>query len=285
MQGMMGEVRAARRKMKTVWAMVTLWLVFGPPKGQAVILDSKQISIAFTNAADARAKATWAEPGQLTVSSEGLGWDGEGAASRDGWIQTRPLALGLSWRPTSAISVRAVIQPPPREFTLSNGQKSRGDAGDMYVRYSPDLKHWSSWQALQRAEPLSIGEQKTPGRYYSGTIHVPNRERNDYNQLISEYSRMDVPWKSDEEAAVKWILNREPDFFAKHIPFIGYAEFLYEGEFRGSQRIQFLKVEVSYGMGGLHSLPRDEAVYSNRDVPWRFEAGESIKAESARPGK
>jgi hypothetical protein len=246
-------------------------LIFASPKSQAVIFDSKQISIAFTNAGDAQTNATWSEPNKITVSKEGLGWDGDATGSRDGWIHTRPLALGLSWRPAYAISVRATIQPPPREFTLSNGQKSTGDAGDMYVRYSPDLKHWSSWQALQRAEPQSVEERKTPGRYYSGTIRVPYRERSEYAQLVSEYSQMDVPWKSDEEAAVQWILNRYPDFFAKHIPFIGYAEFLYEGEFRGSQRLQSLKVEISYGIGGLHSVPRDQAVYKNRDVPWRYE--------------
>jgi hypothetical protein len=90
---------------------------------------------------------------------------------------------------------------------------------------------------------------------------------------------MDVPWKSDEEAAVEWILNRDPEFFGKHIPFIGYAEFLYEGEFRGSQRIQSLKVEISYVLGGLHSPPRDEAAYKNRYVPWRYGDNSPPKSE------
>jgi hypothetical protein len=265
--------------MKTLTIFVTLWLAFGFPKSHASIEDYKQINIVFTNAVDAQTKAKWSEPDKITISKEGLGWDGDDAGSRDGWIQTKPIALGLSWRPTYAISVRAQIQPPSREFTLSNGQKSTGDAGDMYVRYSPDLKHWSSWQALQRANPQSIEEKKTPARYYSGTIRVPYRDRSEYGHLISEYSRMDVPWKSDEEAAVQWLVNRDPDFFAKHIPFIGYAEFLYEGQFRGSQRIQLLKVEISYGMGGMHSRPRDEAVYKNRDVPWRYEDSRSPKAE------
>ncbi len=265
--------------MKGITTLVALWLFFGSPKSNASINDYKQINIVFTNAADAQMKAKWSEPDKMTVSKEGLGWDGDEAGSRDGWIQTKPVALGLSWRPTYAIVVRAQIQPPPREFTLSNGQKSTGDAGDMYVRYSPDLKHWSSWQALQRGNPQSTEEKKTPARYYSGTIRVPYRERSKYSQLISDYSRMDVPWKSDEEAAVRWLVNRDPDFFAKHIPFIGYAEFLYEGEFRGSQRIELLKVEISYGMGGLHSVPKDEAVYKNRDVPWRYEDSRSPKAE------
>ena len=144
-------------------------------------------------------------------------------------------------------------------------------------------RRWSSWQALQRSEPQSIEEKMKPGRYYSGMIRVPYVERNEYSKLVSDYSRMSVPWKSDEEAAVQWILNRDPEFFSKHIPFIGYAEFLFEGGFRGGQRIQSLKAEVSYGMGGMHSPPRDDAVYKNRDVPWRYEDRKDVKAEPNAP--
>jgi len=253
------------------------------PGSYASIEGFQQIKIDFTNPGEAEIKARWSEPDKITVSKDGLGWDGDGAASRDGWIQTKPIALGFSWRPTYAISVRFAIQPPPHEFALQNGQKTTPDAGDVYVRYSPDLKHWSSWQALQRSEPQSLEEKKKPGRYYSGMTRVPYVERNEYSKLVSDYSKMDVPWKSDEEAAVQWILNRDPEFFSKHIPFIGYAEFLFEGGFRGGQRIQSLKAEVSYGMGGMHSPPRDDAVYKNRDVPWRYEDRKDVKAEPNAP--
>jgi hypothetical protein len=130
------------------------------------------------------------------------------------------------------------------------------------VRYSPDLKHWSSWQCLQRAEAQSNEEKKNPGRYYSGTIRVPCRERSEYGRLLSQYSTLDVPWKSDEEAAVRWMLERDPESFSKQIPFIGYIEFLFEGGFHGGQRIQSLRAEVSYAMGGMHCTPRDAAVYT-----------------------
>ena len=214
-----------RNRKHLLTKILAAWLVATTPIAHAVILGGNQVKIDFTNAVDAETKATWSEPEKITVSKDGLGWDGEGAASRDGWIQTKPLALGLSWRPTYAITVRTTIHPPPREFTLKNGQKDTSDAGDVYVRYSPDLKHWSSWQVLQRAEPQSIEEKRNPGRHYRGTIRVPYRERDEYSKLVYEYSRLDVPWTSDEEAAVQWILNRDPEFFAKHIPFIGYAEF------------------------------------------------------------
>ena len=115
---------------------------------QASILDIKQLQIDFTNASDARSKATWFKPGKVTVSKDGLGWDGEAVASRDGWIQTKPLAVGMSWRLPTGVSARVSIHPLPAEVVLSNGQKTTPYGGDVYVRYSPDLEHWSSWQVL-----------------------------------------------------------------------------------------------------------------------------------------
>jgi hypothetical protein len=102
--------------------------------------------------------------------------------------------------------------------------------------------------------------------------------------LLSEYSRLDVPWKSDEEAAVRWILERRPDFFSTDLPFIGYIEFLFEGSIHGGQRIRTFEASVSYGMSGLHSPPKDRNAYKDRDSsPWRFRAGGGREAPGAEP--
>lgn len=70
-------------------------------------------------------------------------------------------------------------------------------------------------------------------------------------------------------------------FDIKQIPFIGYAEFLFEGGFQGSQRIQSLTGTVSYCMGGLHAPPKDESMRKDREfVPWRFRAVEASAPES-----
>lgn len=244
----------------------------------ASILDFKSLAIDFTNASDAKAKASWSEPDKLTVGTNGLGWDGEAASSRDGWIQTIPLALGLSWRPPYAVSVRVSVHPKPTEFVLNSGQKSTPYAGDVYVRYSPDLLHWSTWQVLQTSEPQSNAEKQNPGRHFSGTLRVPYSEREEYGKLISEYARLDVSWKSDEDAAARWILEKEPDFFAKQLPFIGYVQFLYEAGFYGGQRITSFKADVSYGMGGMHSAPKDKNAYKDRDSrPWSFKTEQNEK--------
>jgi hypothetical protein len=211
----------------------------------------------------------------LTVTRDGFGFDGEVQELREAWIQTKPLALGLSWRPPYAVSVRATILPPPTEINLKNGQKFTPYGGDVYVRYSPDRKHWSSWQALQSTEAQFPEEKKNPGRYFSGTVRVPYRDREPYGKLLSDYSRLDVPWKSDEEAAVRWILERDADFFSKQIPFIGYIQFMFEGSLYGGQRIRSLRAQVFYGMSGLASIPKDESIQKEREgVPWRFDANE-----------
>jgi hypothetical protein len=241
----------------------------------ASILDFKSLTIDFTMADDARAKAIWSEPEKLNLTTNGLGWDGEVASSRDGWIHTAPLALGLSWRPPIAVSVRVTIHPMPTEFVLNSGQKSTPYIGDVYVRYSPDLRHWSTWQALQGGESQNSVEKQNPGRHFIGTIRVPYSEREQYGRLLSEYAGLDVPWKSDEDAAVRWIVEKDPDFFATQLPFIGYVEFRYEGSFYGGQRITSFNADVSYGISGLHSTPRNRDAYKDRDVkPWAFRAEE-----------
>ena len=151
----------------------------------ASIAVIKPFAIDFTNAKDAAAKADWSEPKKLTVSANGLGRDGEPASSRDGWIQTKPLAVGLSWRAPSAISVRVTLRPSPAEFGLNNGQKSTPYGGDVYVRYSADLQHWSSWQVLQHAKPQTPYEKRNPGRRFQGPVGIPRRERREYGRLLS----------------------------------------------------------------------------------------------------
>ncbi len=254
--------------MKTAFSVLLGWLFAGTAMTHAVIVQLKEMSIDFTDLQDATNKATWSVPEKIAVSKAGLGWDGDALASYDGWIQTKPLALGLSWRPTSAISIRCAIRPPENE-------------GAVYARYSPDLAHWSSWQLLGPAGPNSLEEKRTPSRYYGGMVRVPGRDRIEYDKLLREYWRLDVPWVSDEEAAVQWILGQQPDFFARQIPFIGYVEFLFEASFPGGQRIKAFHAEISYAMGGIHMKPKDESVYKQRDSqPWRFVAPEKLSPKS-----
>lgn len=250
-------------------AMVALLNLFISP-ALASIIDFKELDIDFTDTIDAACKAAWSEPDILTITTTGLGWDGEPASLRDGWIKTLPMALGLSWRTPSAISIRVIIEPQIVEITLDNGQVTTPFQGDVYVRYSTDTVHWSTWQVLQPDDSQSSTLIQNPGRHFTGTIRVPYIEMVEYRQLLQKYATLDVPWRSDEEAAVQWIVENDPDFFERQIPFIGYIEFLYEGSFHGGQRITSFRAEVTYAMSGLHYAP-DNDDYGDRDSrPWSF---------------
>jgi hypothetical protein len=79
-----------------------------------------------------------------------------------------------------------------------------------------------------------------------------------------------VPWTSDEEAAVKWILRRDPSFFSKSLPFIGYLQVLFETQVNGGRRLEHVKVGIGYAVSGLASISKDPKVQEERDGPWRF---------------
>jgi hypothetical protein len=79
---------------------------------------------------------------------------------------------------------------------------------------------------------------------------------------------------SDQEAAVRWILGRDPDFFSRHIPFIVYVEFPFETGLCGGERIRPFGVRITHGSGGFEGPPSTH----RESVPWRFEAKESSKA-------
>ena len=81
-----------------------------------------------------------------------------------------------------------------------------------------------------------------------------------------------MPWKGDEEAAVRWILNRDPKLFEKQLPFIGYVEFLFERGFYGGQRIKSLEVFVGYAISGAVVAPRDPGLHIGHEGPWKFKA-------------
>ena len=91
---------------------------------------------------------------------------------------------------------------------------------------------------------------------YSGSLRVPYRVAARYQQMRLEYEqRNDVAWGSDEEALVKDIRKREPKFFDKTTPFIGYVQFLFETQLNGGERMKSIKVNAGWFLGGLHHPP------------------------------
>lgn len=234
--------------MKTIICVSALFICLST---SAFILGSDRLSVDFTNPPSAITNVTWSDPNRISTSESGFGWDGTEHEYRDYWIQSIPIAIGTSWRPARAVHVGIVVVPSGFSW------------GRFFVRYSPDKQHWSSWQALESLQ---------------GAVEIPQIASAEYDQLRSEYSKMDVPWRDDEEAAGKWILKRYPDFFEKHQPFIGYLQFRMEGSILGNVRIRKIAIECNWGVSGLHSLPKDPNADKQRNGHWRFEQPSPVEA-------
>ncbi|MBL7214372.1 MAG: hypothetical protein ISS71_01705 [Phycisphaerae bacterium] len=241
---------------------------------QGVIIISDEFTVDFTDPNAIREHTvTWTPQKKVQQTDEGLVFPNpSNATSVDFGLLTKPYAIGLSWRPTYGATLGVELTPLGEETKFSGGTL-HPSFYSVYVRYSPDLKNWSSWHALQDKHPDWQARKKAGIHQFYIQLQVPHKERQKYNDYFSQYLKMDVPWQSDEEAMVKWMLTKEPDFFKKHIPFIGYIQFLCEASMWANQPLSQMKISIGWGVGGLHSLPKDESVYKNRDnIPWRYKS-------------
>ncbi|MBX3161647.1 MAG: hypothetical protein KF773_37145 [Deltaproteobacteria bacterium] len=243
----------------TIVAVVAV--VVAASTATAGILGMHQLKLDFTRPGAAK-QATWTSSPKLVLGPKGLELRAPGPEVFDLALTTEPMATGTSWRPAGGVGITATVSPAAAPVTLDNGQTYTPQPGRLYARYSPDAKHWSSWQVMAMPTPY----------HYSGELAVPRTHAAPYDELVEKYGKLDVPWKSDEEAAVQWILKAQPDFFAKHQPFVGYVQFLYEATLAGGQRIERLDADVSFGIGGAHVAAKDPKVAAKREGPWRFRA-------------
>lgn len=210
-------------------------------------------------------QASWTHSASIKPGPHGL--VGEESS---GWMPfqlqtTEPFAIGSYWQAARAATIYAQLSPAAP--LVSNGQTSFPGAGRMFARYSPDTKHWSTWQVL--GLPLSTELEACGSGYprcytFSGELIVSQQDRREFDELCSEYQKLSG--YSTDEACVRWILKSQPDFFATHLPFIGYVQFLYEAVFAGGQRIERLTIHISYG--GARPPPG----YDPDDAYWRFRA-------------
>jgi hypothetical protein len=256
--------------MRTAFVLCALLLGSLPSLSSAAIAHWNQFRFDFTKSDEAREQATWSDADKLTITEQGLGWDGAKDASRFGWIELKPLAVGLSWRPAQSVSIRLTVKPVPKTIQLPTGYSTTPQFGRAYARHSPDGKHWSNWQSLRQEREKDKADAV---RTFIGSVDIPRRDRSEYELLSQEYQKLDVPWKSDEEALVDWILTKEPEYFRDHRPFIGYVQILFEQDFYAGQRIDQIDVELGFALDGHQYEPRDKSILKERQsAPWRFRA-------------
>jgi hypothetical protein len=182
--------------------------------------------------------------------------------SQDIWLQTHAFPIGLSWRPPGGANFTVAL-----EGSLNDVDARYSIAPQIFIRYSCDKVNWSTWYGLgQTAE-------KTKPDVYKGEIRLPAAASERYRNLIRDWWKTKPIWSSDETEFCEWLLKKEPDFFAKEKPFIGYVQVRIEKlSVNTSQNLKSLAIRYAWGVGGLATIPKDQSkVRKNTEDKWFFE--------------
>lgn len=266
----------------TFLLLVLVVLCLHAQNTQAAIQSVDHQSIDLTDSADANKKATWSEPDKIEITEDGLGRDGSANGSRDGWIQTKPIAVGYSFRPPSGVMMNVHIKPDGVPVTTADGRTYTPYAGNIFVRYSPDMKNWSTWQVLNTPWHNRTGDEPVTELRYTGSVTIPQCEQTAYREYLKEYAQLDVPWVDDEDAAVRWIIEKQPDFFERHLPLIGYVQVRHELSFRAGERIKSIDIQIGWAIGGRIRPRRNQNDPPPMDPKWHFKA-DVLHDDAAHP--
>ena len=91
----------------------------------AQILGGQTLELDFRDRA-INTRAKWSNNDKLTLTNEGLGFNGQEPESIDVSIESaQPLAIGFSWRPAASAQIDVEVLPLLRAITLANGEKFR----------------------------------------------------------------------------------------------------------------------------------------------------------------
>jgi hypothetical protein len=164
--------------------------------------------------------------------------------SSEVWVQSQPISAGMSWRPPTSATVRLEVEAGAEDFTYLHA----------YFRYSCDRVHWSTWYNLQPLKP----QQGNAASVYESSLSIPRMAQRQYQAKMQEWFNTNPAWSSDEHELSLWIINQDPDFFARELPFIGYVQVRIEGETKGLQ-LKSLSVKMSSAVSGLTALSSGKA--------------------------
>jgi hypothetical protein len=253
------------------WCTLTSVATAGIAGGHQQVID-------FTQPEQAAKLATWSDPEHLGCTKDGFGWDGDKNASRDGWIETEPLAIGTGWRPTQNAGIRIKLQTNYPAIVATGPHSKAFYTPSIYVRYSSDRIHWSDWQQTDLNE-----DPRAPGAVlYTTRVGVPRRTSEAYHAKLQEWSRSDdIAWASDEDEFCRWLVKQDADYFSKVRPFVGYVQFMLETSFSGSQRLTRFEADVHWAVGGIHQPPKDPAAEKRQESlrAWNFRGAEAASRQ------
>jgi len=263
--------------------LLLILFIIIPVTVYGAISGLEELNIDFTQKKDASTKATW-QPIDcancfIDITKEGLGYSESRCSSCLLSIKTIPLALGRAYQATQGSNIEAEVEPEATSTVIIDSTKNTRvlppDIGLMYVRYSPDQKHWSTWQRMDEATS-SREIPKTKPRKFKTIIQVPREQlqlwQKYWGEYIMQYSgdKYDGVKQMDQEAFAQWIIQKDPDFFQKTLPFIGYLQFLYEAELGQGVRIKRFHSQASWMIGGISVLNYEDPFFKEHGGSWRF---------------
>jgi hypothetical protein len=196
------------------------------------------------------------------------------------WIQTEPTSVGAAWRPPASVGIQIGVFGTSTFFKDRNPQLLAAVADDpiefeMFVRYSADKVHWSTWQLLGAAESCVEGNSGGCGRRipfkgamksFAGTIGIPNLTLKPYNERLEK-------WKpcASEIDYWRWLEKNDPGYIEKEIPLIGYLQFRLEGQIDVRDlSLTSIKPVVSSAVSGISCSYNGGTNPSDTSGVWNF---------------
>ena len=214
--------------------------------------------IEFTPNSKTLASVTIENIDKLNITNKGLGWDSNSSRTQQISLQSKAIASPTIHQPEIQASVSINVISDKRDPSIKKMDIYNASAsGTFFVRYSANKNHWSSWIALTQNEPKAYPFDDHNHHYsqFSTTLAIPEVDRSNYLAHFAVFKKQDdVNWTNDELALAYWITQKEPDFFNKNIPYIGWIQFRYEGHIQGSKRIKTINLLTGFSVGGLSSL-------------------------------
>jgi len=226
----------------------------------AFISDCTSLAVDLAKEGDAK-KIDWSKD-NWALSERGLRLVSAGKnLSRTAWVESQPIPVGWSWRAATSVGITSEIHLHSSDHKPDSVRNPFLTA--LFVRYSPDRKHWSNWQVL-------TWKQVKEKQQYVGRISIPYRQQTRYRQYLKQFSKMEVPWPKDQEAAVKWMARQEPDFLKKEMPFIGYVQFHFQlSANRSGRYVSKMWFALTFGRsGGEYPDGHEE----RDEIRWRYRA-------------
>lgn len=180
---------------------------------------------------------------------------------QESWVQTEPFPIGYSWRPPYSAGFRIFLDGSFAE-TKGSGEPR------IYLRYGCDKEHWSTWYEAR------LTEEKNPEglKMYQARVSVPDVARARYISMMQDWWKSGPAWTSDETEYAQWLVQKEPAFFDKEFPFIGYVQVrLEKSSTHSREQVKSLTVGYTWAISGLTSHVSDKSrVRKNTDNKWFF---------------